>query len=154
MKGNQKHIFFITGETMDQVVNLAFVGCLRKHNLEVIHMIGTIDEYCVRKRKEFGGETLEGLELPENEEEKKKQENKIKTKIKNLKTSAKLWYFREKGWEGGCIKLIGGISSCIVTITYGWAANIERIMQAQALKDNSMMDYMTAPGDKPDQSII
>lgn len=81
MKGNQKHILFITGEPKDQVVNLAFVECLRKHNLEVIHMIGTIDEYCVRKRKEFGGETLvsatkEGLELPEKEEKKKNQENK------------------------------------------------------------------------------
>lgn len=54
-------------------------------------MIEIIDEYCVKQLKEFGGETLvsvttEGLELPENEEEKKKR----KTKIKNLKTSGNL----------------------------------------------------------------
>lgn len=44
-------------------------------------MIEIIDEYCVKQLKEFGGETLvsvttEGLQLPENEEEKKKEEDK------------------------------------------------------------------------------
>ena len=49
---------------------------LRKHGLEVIYMIEPIDEYCVQQLKEFEGKTLvsvtkEGLELPEDEEEKK-----------------------------------------------------------------------------------
>lgn len=60
---------------------MAFVECLRKHSLEVIRMVEIIDHYCVKQLKEFGGETLvlvttEGLELPENEEEKKKEEDK------------------------------------------------------------------------------
>uniref|UniRef100_A0A8C6I898 Uncharacterized protein n=1 Tax=Mus spicilegus TaxID=10103 RepID=A0A8C6I898_MUSSI len=88
MKENQKHIYFITGETKDQVANSAFVERLRKHGLEVIYMIEPIDEYCVQQLKEFEGKTLvsvtkEGLELPEDEEEKKKQEEK-KTKFENL----------------------------------------------------------------------
>uniref|UniRef100_A0A8C9AP51 Heat shock protein 90 alpha family class A member 1 n=1 Tax=Prolemur simus TaxID=1328070 RepID=A0A8C9AP51_PROSS len=88
MKENQKHIYYITGETKDQVANSAFVERLRKHGLEVIYMIEPIDEYCVQQLKEFEGKTLvsvtkEGLELPEDEEEKKKQEEK-KTKFENL----------------------------------------------------------------------
>lgn len=60
---------------------MAFIECLRKHSLEVIHMTEIIDEYCAKQLKEFGGETLvsvttEGLELPEKEEEKKKEEDK------------------------------------------------------------------------------
>uniref|UniRef100_A0A2K6P657 Heat shock protein 90 alpha family class A member 1 n=1 Tax=Rhinopithecus roxellana TaxID=61622 RepID=A0A2K6P657_RHIRO len=88
MRENQKHIYYITGETKDQVTNSAFVERLRKQGLEVIYMIDPIDEYCVQQLKEFEGKTLvsvtkEGLELPEDEEEKKKQEEK-KTKFENL----------------------------------------------------------------------
>ncbi|ERE52921.1 heat shock protein HSP 90-alpha, partial [Cricetulus griseus] len=87
MKENQKHIF-ITGETKDQAAKSAFVEHLRKHGLEVIHLIELIDEYCVQQLKAFEGKTLvsvpkEGLELPEGEEEKKKQEEKM-TKFENL----------------------------------------------------------------------
>uniref|UniRef100_F7A8V6 Heat shock protein 90kDa alpha family class A member 1 n=1 Tax=Xenopus tropicalis TaxID=8364 RepID=F7A8V6_XENTR len=141
MKENQKHIYYITGETKDQVSHSAFVEGLRKHGLEVIYMTEPIDEYCVQQLKEFDGKTLvsvtkEGLELPEDEEEKKKQEEK-KTKFENLCKVIKEILDKkvEKVVESPC---------CIVTSTYGWSANMERIMKAQALRDNSTMGYMAA----------
>ena len=81
-------IFPPTGETKEQVANSAFVERLRKAGLEVIYMIEPIDEYCVQQLKEFDGKNLvsvtkEGLELPEDDEEKKRQEE-LKTKFENL----------------------------------------------------------------------
>ncbi|CAO2600218.1 Putative heat shock protein HSP 90-alpha A4 [Lemmus lemmus] len=130
----------ISRETKDQVANSAFVERLQKHGLEVIYMIEPIDEYCVQQLKEFEGKTLvsttkEGLELPEDEEEKKKQEEK-KTKFENL------------------CKIMKDI---LEKKTYGWTANMERIMKAQALRDNSTMGYMAAKKHleiNPDHSII
>uniref|UniRef100_A0A8C1TBP5 Heat shock protein 90, alpha (cytosolic), class A member 1, tandem duplicate 1 n=1 Tax=Cyprinus carpio TaxID=7962 RepID=A0A8C1TBP5_CYPCA len=147
MKDSQKHIYYITGETKDQVANSAFVERLRKAGLEVIYMIEPIDEYCVQQLKEFEGKNLvsvtkEGLELPEDEEEKKKQEEK-KAKFENLCKIMK--DILEKKVEKVTVsnRLVSS-PCCIVTSTYGWTANMERIMKAQALRDNSTMGYMAA----------
>jgi len=84
MKENQKSIYFITGENKEAVENSAFVERLRKRGYEVLYMIDPIDEYAIQQLKEYDGKTLvsvtkEGLELPEDEDEKKRyEENKAK----------------------------------------------------------------------------
>ena len=79
MKENQKDIYFITGESREVVENSAFVERVQKRGFEVLYMVDPIDEYAVQQLKEYDGKTLvsvskEGLELPEDEEEKKKFE--------------------------------------------------------------------------------
>merc|ERR1712098_293449 len=69
----------ITGESKEVVAASAFVERLKKRGLEVVYMTEPIDEYVVQQLKEFDGKNLvsvtkEGLELPEDEEEKKKRE--------------------------------------------------------------------------------
>jgi len=80
MKENQKDIYYITGESKEVVAASAFVERLKKRGLEVVYMTEPIDEYVVQQLKEFDGKNLvsvtkEGLELPEDEEEKKKRED-------------------------------------------------------------------------------
>lgn len=70
------------------MANSAFVERVRKRGFEVLYMVEPIDEYCVQQLKEFEGKTLvsvtkEGLELPEDEEEKKKMEED-KAKFESL----------------------------------------------------------------------
>merc|ERR1712168_364999 len=79
IKDGQKDIYFITGESVEIVKNSAFVERVTKRGFEVLYMCEPIDEYCVQQLREFDGKTLvsvtkEGLELPEDEEEKKKFE--------------------------------------------------------------------------------
>merc|ERR1712106_274123 len=77
MKDGQKDIYFITGESVEIVKNSAFVERVTKRGFEVLYMCEPIDEYCVQQWREYDGKNLvsitkEGLELPEDEEEKKK----------------------------------------------------------------------------------
>uniref|UniRef100_A0AAQ5XZ86 Histidine kinase/HSP90-like ATPase domain-containing protein n=1 Tax=Amphiprion ocellaris TaxID=80972 RepID=A0AAQ5XZ86_AMPOC len=130
MKDNQKHIYYITGETKDQVANSAFVERLRKAGLEVIYMIEPIDEYCVQQLKEYDGKNLVS-------------QDELKNKFENLCKIMK--DILDKKIEKVVVsnRLVAS-PCCIVTSTYGWTANMERIMKSQALRDNSTMGYMTA----------
>ena len=82
MKENQKDIYYITGESKDIVQKSAFVEKVRERGFEVLYMVDPIDEYAVQQLKEYDGKKLvcitkEGLELPEDEEEKKKREELV-----------------------------------------------------------------------------
>jgi molecular chaperone HtpG len=142
MKENQKDIYYITGESKEVVAASAFVERLKKRGFEVIYMTEPIDEYVVQQLKEFDGKNLvsvtkEGLELPEDEEEKKKREED-KTKFENLCKVMK--DILDKKVEKVVVsnRLVSS-PCCIVTSQYGWTANMERIMKAQALRDTSTM---------------
>ncbi|KAK6183230.1 hypothetical protein SNE40_010751 [Patella caerulea] len=160
MKENQKSIYYITGETKDAVQNSAFVERVRKRGFEVIYMIDPIDEYAIQQLKEYDGKTLvcvtkEGLELPEDEEEKKRFEE-AKANFEGLCKVIK--EILDKKVEKVVVsnRLVSS-PCCIVTSQYGWSANMERIMKAQALRDTSTMGYMAAKKHleiNPDHPII
>jgi len=160
MKENQKHIYYITGESKDVVASSAFVERVRSRGFEVVYMTEPIDEYCVQQLKEYDGKTLvsvtkEGLELPEDEEEMKKQEE-AKKKFEGLCKVMK--DILDKKVEKVVVsnRLVQS-PCCIVTSQYGWTANMERIMKAQALRDSSTMGYMAAKKHleiNPEHSII
>ena len=160
MKENQKDIYYITGESKEVVSASAFVERLKKRGLEVVYMTEPIDEYVVQQLKEFDGKNLvsvtkEGLELPEDEEEKKKREadkEKFEPLCKVMKD------ILDKKVEKVVVssRLVSS-PCCIVTSQYGWTANMERIMKAQALRDTSTMGYMAAKKHleiNPDHSIV
>jgi molecular chaperone HtpG len=160
MKENQKSTYYITGESKEVVAQSAFVERLKKRGLEVVYMTEPIDEYDVQQLKEYDGKTLvsvikEGLELPDDEDDKKKLEE-AKTKFEGLCKVMK--DILDKKVEKVVIsnRLVHS-PCCIVTSQYGWTANMERIMKAQALRDTSTMGYMAAKKHleiNPDHSII
>ncbi|KAM6279688.1 LOW QUALITY PROTEIN: heat shock protein HSP 90-beta [Porphyrio hochstetteri] len=163
VKETQKTIYYITGESKEQAANSAFGSRVSKRvwkcGFEVVCRTEPTDEYCVQQLKEFDGKTLvsltkEGLELPEDEEDKMKMEQS-KAKFETLcKLMKEILDKVDKVTISNCL-----VSSpcCIVTSTYGWTDNMERIMKAQALWDNPTMGYMMAKKHleiNPDHSIV
>jgi len=147
MKENQKDIYYITGESKEIVAASAFVERVLKKGYEVLYLVDPIDEYAVQQLKEYDGKKLvcvtkEGLELPEDDDEKKRQEE-LKAAFEDLCKVIKDILDKRVEKVNVSNRLVDS-PCCIVTSTYGWSANMERIMKAQALRDTSTMGYMAA----------
>merc|ERR1711988_280618 len=147
MGEKQAGIYYVTGESKKSVESSPFVEKLKKKGIEILYMIDPIDEYAVQQLKEYDGKKLicatkEGLKLEETDDEKKAFEE-AKAATEGLCKLMKE-VLDDKVEKVVVSNRIVDSPCVLVTGEYGWTANMERIMKAQALRDSSMQGYMSS----------
>jgi len=160
MDDKQPGIYYITGESKRSVETSPFLERLKKKGYETLFMVDPIDEYAVQQLKEFDGKKLisatkEGLQIEEDDDEKKAFEE-AKAKTEGLCKLMKE-VLDDKVEKVVISNRLADSPCCLVTGEYGWSANMERIMKAQALRDNTQSAYMTSKKTmeiNPQNSII
>lgn len=146
MKEDQTDIYYLIGESLDALKMSPLLERLRNMGLEVILMTDPIDEYMMQAVQDYNGKKLvniakDGLKLPgEEEDEMKELQEKYQTLCNNIKS-----VLSDKVTDVKVSKRLDKSPCVLVSESYGWTANMERIIKAQALRDSGgMFDWMSS----------
>ena len=89
MKEDQTEIFYLTGESREQVENSPHLEAFKDKGIEVLYLVDTVDELLTQSLHEYGGKRLKsvgkGTVSLGSEEEKKQTEEELKAKEEELK---------------------------------------------------------------------
>ena len=140
MKENQAGIYYINADSLTSASSSPFVEKLIANDYQVIYMVDAIDEYLMQNTKEYKTKAFinvanDDLKLTtEADKDADKSNEEICTKIKEVLGSKIEKVIVSK-------KLVS--QPAIVSSGVGISANMERILKAQALGNDTMLKYMS-----------
>lgn len=143
MGENQKAIYYLATDSLKSAKTAPFLEKLVQKDIEVLYLIEPIDEVAIQnlqtyKEKKFVDISKEDLELGDDDEVKERE-----TKQEyNLLCD---WIKQQLGDKVAKVQVSKRLSSspCVlVSGKFGWSANMERLMKAQALGDTSSLEFM------------
>ncbi|KAL9668270.1 hypothetical protein QQ045_002649 [Rhodiola kirilowii] len=143
MGENQKAIYYLATDSLKSAKSAPFLEKLIEKDIEVLYLVEPVDEIAIQnlqtyKEKKFVDISKEDLELGD-EDEVKERENKQEY---NLLCD---WMKQQLGDKVAKVQVSKRLSSspCVlVSGKFGWSANMERLMKAQALGDTSSLEFM------------
>merc|ERR1712238_620819 len=157
MAESQESIYYMSGESLEVMQKSPALQIFKKKDLEVLMLSDHLDEPCIQKLADYEGKKFVSIQkadvkLDETEEEKKRF-SKIKDMYKPLTDWWKesLTEFTEKGAmkEAGVkiekvelSKRLTDSPVVVVTSQFGYSAQQEKIMKAQAFQNKDQMGQM------------
>merc|ERR1712134_234803 len=158
MAESQESIYYMSGESLDIMAKAPAMQIFKKKDLEVLMLEDHLDEPCIQKLADYEGKKFVSIQkadvkLDESEEEKKRF-SKLKDMYKPLTDWWKdtLTVLTEKGAmkDAGVkvekveiYKRLTDSPVVVVTSQFGYSAQQEKIMKAQAFQNKDQLSMMS-----------
>merc|ERR1712238_96876 len=158
MAESQESIYYMSGESLDIMQKSPALQVFKKKDLEVLMLSDHLDEPCIQKLADYEGKKFVSIQkadvkLDETEEEKKRF-SKLKDLYKPLTDwwKEKLTELTEKGaMKDAGVKIEAVTLSkrltdspvVVVTSQFGYSAQQEKIMKAQAFQNKDQISMMS-----------
>ncbi|CAN1313057.1 Heat shock protein 90-5, chloroplastic [Linum perenne] len=143
MGENQKAIYYLATDSLKSAKSAPFLEKLVQKDIEVLYLVEPIDEVAIQnlqtyKEKKFVDISKEDLELGDDDEVKDREATQEFFGLCD-------WMKQQLGDKVAKVQVSKRLSSspCVlVSGKFGWSANMERLMKAQALGDTSSLEFM------------
>merc|ERR1711933_541630 len=158
MQESQESIYYMSGESMEIMQKAPALQIFKKKDLEVLMLADHLDEPCLQKLADYEGKKFVSIQkadvkLDESEEEKKRF-SKVKDMYKPLTDwwKDKLTDLTEKGaMKDAGVKVekvelskrLTDSPVVVVTSQFGYSAQQERVMKAQAFQNKEQISMMS-----------
>merc|ERR1711907_260841 len=158
MQESQESIYYMSGDNMEVMKKAPSLQVFKKKDIEVLMLSDHLDEPCIQKLADYEGKKFVSIQkadvkLDETEEEKKKF-TKLKDMYKPLTDwwKEKLTDFTEKGAMKDAVvkvekveisKRLTDSPVVVVTSQFGYSAQQERVMKAQAFQNKDQISMMS-----------
>merc|ERR1711979_180544 len=158
MQESQESIYYMSGDNMEVMKEAPSLQVFKKKDIEVLMLSDHLDEPCIQKLADYEGKKFVSIQkahvkLDETEEEKKKF-SKIKDMYKPLTDwwKDRLTDYTEKGaMKDAGVKVekveiskrLTDSPVVVVTSQFGYSAQQERVMKAQAFQNKDQLSTMS-----------
>merc|ERR1719272_2442865 len=158
MQESQESIYYMSGASLDVMQKAPALQMFKKKDIEVLMLSDHLDEPCIQKLADYEGKKFVSIQkadvkLDETEEEKKRF-SKLKDMYKPLSDwwKEKLTDLTEKGaMKDAGVKIekveiskrLTDSPVVVVTSQFGYSAQQERVMKAQAFQNKDQISMMS-----------
>merc|ERR1711862_443362 len=158
MQESQESIYYMSGESLEVMQKAPALQMFKKKDLEVLMLSDHLDEPCLQKLADYEGKKFVSIQKADVKLDETEEEKKRFTKVKDMYKPLTDWWkdslteFTEKGaMKDACVKIekveiskrLTESPVVVVTSQFGYSAQQEKVMKAQAFQNKEQIGMMS-----------
>merc|ERR1711920_514 len=158
MQESQESIYYMSGESMDVMQKAPALQIFKKKDIEVLMLTDHLDEPCIQKLADYEGKKFVSIQKADVKLDETEEEKKRFTKLKDMYKPLTDWWkdkltdLTEKGaMKDAGVKIekveiskrLTDSPVVVVTSQFGYSAQQEKVMKAQAFQNKDQVSMMS-----------
>merc|ERR1712232_148901 len=158
MQESQESIYYMSGESLDTMKKSPALQMFLKKDLEVLMLSDHLDEPCIQKLADYEGKKFVSIQKADVKLDETEEEKKRLSKLKDMYKPLTDWWketltdFTEKGaMKDAGVKIekveiskrLTESPVVVVTSQFGYSAQQEKVMKAQAFQNKDQLGMMS-----------
>merc|ERR1711965_869749 len=155
---SQESIYYMSGESMETMLNAPSLQIFKKKDLEVLMLADHLDEPCIQKLADYEGKKFVSIQKADVKLDESEDEKKRFTKLKDMYKPLTDWWkesltdltekgaMKDAGVKIEKVELSKRLTESpvvVVTSQFGYSAQQEKIMKAQAFQNKDQIGMMS-----------